>query len=200
MRITSGFLKGRLLKVDADAEHLRPTAERVREAIFSSLCSVVELSDVVVLDVYAGTGSLGLEALSRGARKAVFVEQHRQTAERLRRTIREFGLERCSGVTCADALKYLSVSRPATSEPFGLVLADPPYDQHPGMELASILERGGWIVEGSIFVVESSSREELAPDRDAEADRRLFPRLLKDKVYGDTRVSYFVFEPRPHRS
>ncbi|MFN8391434.1 MAG: 16S rRNA (guanine(966)-N(2))-methyltransferase RsmD [Bdellovibrionota bacterium] len=190
MRIVSGTLKGRVIRSD-DVAGLRPTTEKVREAIFSSLQSLTDIENASVLDLYAGTGSLGIEALSRGAAKSTFVEKQRKLCDRLKSTVADLGVDRQARILCSDALKFLQAPDRASS-PFDIVFADPPYAEHPGLEIARLL-LGGFVREGSVLVLESSSSTDLQPGRtDSSGGLSAIP--LKDKIYGDTLVSYFRFE------
>ena len=192
MRIVSGKLKGRQLKINPKDPALRPTTERVREAIFSTLQALTAMADATVLDLYAGTGSLGLEALSRGARLSVFVEQRRQTFQLLKLTLQELKLTGQSAAYCADVLKFLA-QRKKENSPFDLIFADPPYADQPLPELERLLVLGQWVQNGSLLVVESAAKGGISAGEGCTA-RSLSLRLLKDKIYGDTLVRYFVFE------
>ncbi len=118
MRIITGIAKGRRL-MGPDGSATRPPTDRMREAVFSSLGSAV--TDVVVLDLFAGTGSFGLEALSRGASMAIFVESDRAALRILRANIEAVGLG--GRIVAAD----VEVALASETGPFGLVFVDPPY-------------------------------------------------------------------------
>lgn len=124
MRIISGSVKGRRLRTPKDASTTRPLPDRVRTAVFNML--VGHLEDQAVLDVFAGTGSFGLEALSRGARWCHFVERDRDIARMLERNIEELGFADCCSIHKGDALGISALARAAT--PLHVVLFDPPYD------------------------------------------------------------------------
>lgn len=123
MRIIAGELGGRRLRVPGKAT-FRPTTDRVREALFSILASRRDWSTLRVCDLFAGSGSLGIEALSRGAAHAVFVERDRRNAALLRENLRMLGLENRSDLVCVSAESWLS----GAAARFDLVFADPPYD------------------------------------------------------------------------
>ena len=190
MRIIAGELKGRKFAAGR-RPNLRPTGDRVREAIFSVLQSDYELSGWKVLDLYAGSGSLGLEALSRGAAVAVFVDSDREFVSELSETCSDFELGQRAKIIRAEIPKLFQSppSQLLGQAPFDLVFADPPYSEHPGMQLADELERTKLVRQGSILVVESSRREPLA-----SGEPNSSPVLLKEKIYGDTRVSFFCFQ------
>ena len=121
MRIIAGSFGGRLINA-GDAQHIRPTADRVREAMFNSLFSLGAIADAQVVDLFAGSGALGIEALSRGASHAVFVENDLRALTVLRENIRSLGLDDQATVVRSDACTYL-----AQAPHYDLALLDPPY-------------------------------------------------------------------------
>ncbi len=152
MRIVAGQWKGlRLASVGKgdEAARLRPTPDRVREALFSSLAARgLPGKDTRVLDLFAGTGALGLEALSRGAAAAVFVEQGRVGQRLIRENLRLAGAE-------AQVLSVDATRLPRTEDPgFDLVFADPPYGK--GLATAALMSarQGGWLAPGAVVIVE----------------------------------------------
>jgi 16S rRNA (guanine966-N2)-methyltransferase len=177
-RIIAGSARGRRLLVPPGRD-TRPTSDRVREALFSRLEHEGVLDDAHVLDLYAGSGALGLEALSRGARSAVLVESDRATAALVRRYVEAVGLVGAS-VLAAPVARVLS--RPA-DQPADLVLADPPYPlEEPALaQVLALLVANGWLAEEAVVVVERSSRspEPAWPDGLVRADER---------TYGETRL------------
>ncbi len=179
LRIVGGARRSRRLRVPAGA-NVRPTSEMVREAIFDSLGPVGGLT---VLDLFAGTGAMGLEALSRGAALCVFVEQDPAVAEVLRANIRDLDYREASRVVKADyraALQDLIRG----GEQFDLLFVDPPYRMLTEAEvtleplLLSLLHNGGVVV--------------------LEGDKASHPTLgaapVFDRVYGDTRVTMVTME------
>jgi 16S rRNA (guanine966-N2)-methyltransferase len=172
MRVVAGRWKGRRLAVPRGAR-TRPTADRVREAVFSMLGPI---EGVRVLDLFAGSGALGIEALSRGAASAIFVEHDRAAAAVVRRnleTVRAGDVR----VVVGDALDYLAP--PPADAPFDLVFADPPYDA-PGRLAPLLSERlPAAITEQALIVVESSKRHPL----------ELSLPLDRERIYGDTRIA-----------
>ena len=141
MRVIAGSAKGiRLARVPPG---VRPVSDRAREGVFSSLA--VELPGARVLDLFAGTGALGIEALSRGSDEAVFVERNRAALRALRENLDRTGLESRSRVVAAEAAGFLD--RPEHSDrAFDLVLADPPYDAPTALveRVLAALDRG-WL-------------------------------------------------------
>ena len=123
-RIIAGEARGRRLKVPR-GDRVRPTADRVRESIFAALGSLTALEGVTVLDAFAGSGALGLEALSRGAAHATFVERHRPTAAVLRANVTALRFEDRSRIVGGDVLAWLAAHG---SESFDVAFCDPPYD------------------------------------------------------------------------
>jgi 16S rRNA (guanine966-N2)-methyltransferase len=153
-RIVAGRAGGRRLAVPQKGT--RPTSDRVREALFSAVESAVDLDGARVLDLYAGSGALGLEALSRGAGEAVFVESSAGALAVLRRNVAAVGLP---GVVRAG--KVAAVLAAGAGTPFDLVLADPPYAVEDLSGELGLLVSEGWVAEGSVVIVERSRR---APD------------------------------------
>ncbi|GAA4530304.1 16S rRNA (guanine(966)-N(2))-methyltransferase RsmD [Amycolatopsis samaneae] len=173
-RIVAGKAGGRRLKVPPKGT--RPTSERVREALFNALEVAGELDGVRVLDLYAGSGALGLEALSRGAADALFVEADRRAAEVLRGNVAAVGL---GGTVRAGQVEAV-VSAPAPAS-FDIVLADPPYAVDAaglGVVLAALAD-GGWVGDGALVVIERAAR-------DGEPDWPPGYAATRVKRYGDT--------------
>lgn len=153
LRIIGGECRGRRLHFP-DGKGLRPTADRVRETLFNWLQG--ELRGRRVLDLFAGSGALGLEALSRGAAQAVFVEQARSAAEQLRENLALLGLEDRSEVMQADARRFLERSAP----PFDLVFLDPPFATQLLAQVSGKLESRGLLAAGAwVYLEQDSARE-----------------------------------------
>jgi 16S rRNA (guanine966-N2)-methyltransferase len=150
LRIVGGEFGGRRLHFP-DGRGLRPTPDRVRETLFNWLQG--ELHGRRVLDLFAGSGALGLEALSRGAAEAVFVERARPAAERLWENLGSLGLQARARVEQGDVRRFLT--RPHT--PFGLVFVDPPYADRLMAEVSSALESGGLLAPGAWIYLEQDS-------------------------------------------
>lgn len=181
-RIIAGAVGGRRIAVPASGT--RPTADRVREALFSSLQADPGLDGASVLDLCAGSGALGLEALSRGAAHALFVESDRRAAAVLRRNVAELGMAGRAEVRPVPVGPLLAA--PATRR-YDLVLADPPYrvvDAEVAGWLRDAAEHG-WLAEDATVVLERSS---------AAAAFEWPPPLrpLRDRRYGDTTLHYGV--------
>ncbi len=175
MRIIAGLAGGRRLEVPKTGT--RPTSDRVREALFSALAADPGLEGAAVLDLCAGSGALGLEALSRGAAHALFVESDRRAAAVLRRNVA--GL-RLPGAHVRAAPAAAVLSGPA-DRPYDVVLIDPPYDTT-GAEVAGWLTAAathGWLAEGAVVVVERAARSgDLAWPEPLHG--------VRERRYGDT--------------
>lgn len=189
MRIIGGRLRGRRLAAPGAAgggrAHLRPTSDRVREALFNLLAhgdygTPPPPEGRRVLDLFAGTGALGLEALSRGALRAVFVDDLAAARALIRENVEALGLTGQTKIWRRDATRL----GPCRGGPFDLVFLDPPYRSGlAGAALVSARE-GGWIAPGALIVLELAG-EETPPEADwlTLADRRR---------YGDTQILIFT--------
>lgn len=182
MRVIAGSLRGRPLKAPA-GDATRPTGARVKEALFSILGDVADLS---VLDLYAGSGALGIEALSRGARSAVFVESARPALACLRENLTKLGLDACA--------KSLPVRvETATQQlvrlgPFELVLCDPPWKDSVAARAAlESLAASGAFAAGARIVLEHAAKD---PPPAPEPSRL---RVCDERRWGDTAV--LLLEP-----
>jgi 16S rRNA (guanine(966)-N(2))-methyltransferase RsmD len=176
MRVTGGELRGRRLR--APRVGARPTADRVREALFAR----IDPAGAAVLDLYAGSGALGIEALSRGAARVVFVERAARCAAVLRENLAALGLSARAEVVGADALA--AVGRlAAEGRRFDLVLLDPPYASEEASRALERLARSELLPEGAMVVVESSRRR---PPAAVEGLER-----IDERRYGDTLVTRF---------
>jgi 16S rRNA (guanine966-N2)-methyltransferase len=180
MRIIAGAFKGRRLAPVKG--RIRPTAAKVREAIFNILGSAVAAARV--LDLFAGTGALGIEALSRGAAAAVFVEEHPEALKVLRRNLADLGLEEITTIWAlpvAVALKKLA----GRGERFGLAFLDPPYGGGDATAALSALGSLSLLLPGAMVVVEHSRRESL-PEVCGALTR------LEVRRYGDTQAAFYL--------
>lgn len=185
-RIIAGSAKGRRLETPR-GDATRPTSDRVREALFSAVESWAGTwSDLRVLDLYAGSGAVGLEAASRGAAGVLLVEHDRRTAALVGRNARTLGLP---GVEVVTASVRTALQRPG-GEPYDLVFSDPPYPleaEEVDADLAALVEHG-WLAEDCLVVVERSRRspEPRWPDGFVDARRR---------KYGETTLWSAVWAP-----
>ncbi|MGH3563143.1 MAG: 16S rRNA (guanine(966)-N(2))-methyltransferase RsmD [Mycobacterium sp.] len=176
-RIVAGAAGGRRIAVPPRGT--RPTTDRVRESLFNVLAARLELTGMTVLDLYAGSGALGLEALSRGASAALFVESDRGAADIIAGNIAALGL---AGATLRCGTVSLVLAS-GTESPVDLVLADPPYDVGAAEidAVPALLTAGGWASSGTVVVIEraASSAPVSWPDEWAPWPYRR---------YGDTRL------------
>jgi 16S rRNA (guanine966-N2)-methyltransferase len=179
MRIIAGEFRGRRLA--AVKGRIRPTSDRVREAIFNVLGPVV--MEARVLDLFAGTGALSLEALSRGARNAVLVEDQGAALEVLRRNLAALGLEnkvRVLPIPVQRALKKLA----GQGEQFTLVFLDPPYERGLALKTLAALQSSGLLPPEAWIIAEHSQRETL-PVQVGKLT------LSQCRRYGDTQVAFY---------
>ena len=179
MRIVAGAWRGRRLVAPPGAG-TRPTADRVRQALFDVLLharwagrSAVE--GARVLDAFAGTGALGLEALSRGAEAAVFMERDRAALAALRANIAACRAEARCRVLAVDA------SAPPAGEACGLVFLDPPYGQDLVARAVPVLAKAGWLTAGALLVAEGGREEAL----------ELPAELLDERSHGAARLTFW---------
>jgi 16S rRNA (guanine966-N2)-methyltransferase len=168
VRIVAGEFRGRRLQAPRGVR-TRPTADRVREALFSMLGDV---SGARVLDLYAGSGALGIEALSRGAASALFVERDPRAAAVIERNLASLGLD--EPVVRQDVVRFLGRAKGT----FDLVLCDPPYDSASCLAGPLVERLPALTPEGARIVTESDKRKPLVLP---------FP-LLTERTYGDTRI------------
>ncbi len=175
MRVIAGRLGGRRLRAPAGSS-TRPTSERVREALFSMLGP---LEGIAVLDLFAGTGALGIEALSRGAHRAVFVERDNAALAVLSANLDVLGLARGEAdIRRGDALGALRTAR-ERHETYDLVFIDPPYDHAPDWEAKLSVDLPPLLAPAARVVVESDRRVPLGLSLGIEQQRR----------YGDTTIT-----------
>lgn len=179
MRVISGSARGHRLRAPR-GRRVRPTADRVREALFSLL--QVQWEDKSVLDLFAGSGALGIEALSRGARGAVFVEEDRRCLTILQENLRSCGLADRARVILMDARRFLR--SPQQEAGYDVIFADPPYGKGLARGCVTAVDRGGWLPSWGRLVIEHSRWEEMP-----EGGEVLI--LLDVRSYGDTRLSVF---------
>jgi len=168
MRIVAGRHRGRHLAA-SPGKDIRPTSDRAREALFNILAhgrfaragDPGVLAGAVVLDAFCGTGALALEALSRGAAAAVLFDSSRAALAVARSNLRQLGEEDRALLLVGDATD--PPSRPATQRPASLVFLDPPYRSGLAVPALAALDRGGWIAEAALVVVETDQRETFDP-------------------------------------
>jgi 16S rRNA (guanine966-N2)-methyltransferase len=182
MRVVGGQYKGRGLFGPRD-DRVRPTSDKVREALFN----IISHSDFVlggarVLDLFAGTGAIGIEALSRGASFALFVDDHLESRAIIRRNVEALNLTGVTKIWRRDATR-LDALPPNAGGAFDLVFADPPYREGLGSAALTSAHAGGWIAEGALIVLEEAADAELSvPSGLVQTDLR---------TYGDTKAVFY---------
>ena len=173
MRIVGGRLRGRALAAPK-SQGIRPTADRLRESLFNILMHAYAdpISGARVLDLFAGTGALGLEAISRGAAFALFVDDGAEARALLRQNVEALSLAAVARIFRRDATK-LGPAHPL--EPFSLAFLDPPYGKGLAEKAPTSARDGGWLTEDALIVVEESADAGFrAPDGYAEIERRKY--------------------------
>ena len=183
MRIIAGRFRGKKLTSPED-QSVRPTSDRVRESVFNILASRLgpDFSGHRVLDLFAGTGALGIEALSRGADYAVFVDNGVEARASIRQNMEHFDLGGQSKLLRRDATALGSVEK---FGPFDLVFCDPPYGKGLGEKALASARDGGWLAPGATVVLEEKKGVEIVlPEEFA---------LLDQRNYGQTGVLFFEF-------
>jgi 16S rRNA (guanine966-N2)-methyltransferase len=177
MRVVAGRHRGRALQAPP-GDKLRPTADRVRESVFNILAHgefARLLQDANVLDAFAGTGAMGIEALSRGAKHATFLERDPQALAALRANLRTLNEAAHATVLTSDVL-----NPPRPAEKVSVAFLDPPYREGLGPRALEALSRAGWFAPGAIVTVEVAAREEFAAPEGFE--------ILDERRYGAARV------------
>jgi 16S rRNA (guanine966-N2)-methyltransferase len=171
MRVVGGSLRGRTLAAPK-SQTIRPTADRLREALFNILIHAYDnpLAGARVLDLFAGTGALGIEALSRGAAFTLFVDDGAEARALLRENVATLGLGGTSRIFRRDATK-LGQAHPV--EPFAVAFLDPPYGKGLAEQALISARAGGWLVPDALIVVEEATKAKFtAPEGFAELERR----------------------------
>jgi len=173
MRVVGGSLRGRTLAAPK-SQSIRPTADRLRESLFNILIHAYDnpIAGARVLDLFAGTGALGIEALSRGAAFTLFVDDGAEARALVRENVATLGLGGTSRIFRRDATK-LGPAHPV--EPFALVFLDPPYGKGLAEQALASARAGGWLKPDALVVVEeAASAKFVAPEGFAEIERRRY--------------------------
>ncbi len=184
MRVVGGAFRGRTLaSPKPGAAGIRPTTDRTRESLFNILAHnwPDKLDGARVLDLFAGTGAVGIEALSRGAAMALFIEQSAEGRGLIRANIEAFGLQGRSKLFRRDATRMGDVG---TMEPFDFVFADPPYGKGFGERALAALRDGGWLKPDALVVVEEAATAGFSPPDGF--------RLADSREFGDTRMYFMI--------
>lgn len=186
MRITGGSLRGRAL-VAPDDTRIRPTSDRVRQAIFNILLHNdfgigFSLEGAKVIDLFAGTGALGIEAISHGAAYALFVDDNAESRALIRTNVEAFGLTGVTKIWRRDATDLGQVNA-GSGGPFDLAFLDAPYRKGLTEGALAALRSGGWLAPNAVIVAETAVGETFAVEGFTAPDTR---------VYGETAVHIFV--------
>lgn len=180
MRVVAGRFRGRSLKAPS-TQAVRPTSDRVREAIFNILAHAYAdpVTDARVIDLFAGTGALGIEALSRAAKFALFVDDGAEGRALVRANVEALGLGGETRIFRRDATKLGPMPPQA---PFTLAFLDPPYGRDLAPRALQSLRGGGWLAPGALCVVEESAAAAIAAPDGFE--------LIESRPQGDTQVAF----------
>lgn len=183
MRIVGGEFRGRALAAPKSND-IRPTTDRTRESLFNILSHTYPeaLDDTRIIDLFAGTGAVGLEALSRGCRQALFVEQGVEGRGLLRTNIESLGLQGRAKIYRRDACDLGFVG---TAEPFHLLFADPPYGRGLGEKALASAAAGSWLVPGALAILEE--RADIQP---VQQEGFTF---LEERQFGETRMHFYRY-------
>ena len=181
MRIISGKYKGNLVSFQAD--HIRPTTDRVKESLFNILQNRIDQARV--LDLFSGTGNLGLEALSRGAAEVVFVEKNPKSIRILKQNLDKLKVQEPTQIIVKDVLSFL---KKFDSEPFDLIFVDPPFTEEMADDVmqavAATVQNGKLFSDHTILTIESGRREKIGKDYSSVV-------RYDQREFGDKYLSFF---------
>lgn len=185
MRIVGGEFRGRSLATPK-SDDIRPTTDRTRESLFNILSHAYPeaLDGTRILDLFAGTGAVGIEALSRGCRAALFVENSVEGRSLIWQNIDTFGLHGRAKMLRRDAT---DLGSHGSMEPFHIVFADPPYAQGLGEKALAAAHSGGWLVPGALAVLEERADIQVVLDPAFV--------FLEDRGFGETRIHIYRYQP-----
>ena len=181
MRIITGKLKGRNVNIPKNIRFIRPTSDRTKEGMFGVISARKDFSGINVLDLFAGTGNLGFESISRGASSVVFIDDSAESIQIIRNNAQDFKIENQIHCQRIDIIRYLS----GPAKAFNLIFADPPYDYPYMTELIEHVTHDGWLKEDGWFILEHDARHNFAEH----------PNCVFMKPYGRTIVTIFVSYP-----
>lgn len=179
MRIITGTLKGRHINIPNTLK-VRPTAARTKEGLFSILDSRKFIRNTTVLDLFAGSGNLGIEAISRGASKVLFVDSDRRNIKHIESVGREFEISDQIRAVSSPVEKFLE----GMPLPYDIIFADPPYDYELMEEMIDAITSNGWLAEGGWLLLEHDKRHDFTDH----------PHCAYYKEYGRTHLSIFLAE------
>ncbi|HEX6983330.1 MAG TPA: 16S rRNA (guanine(966)-N(2))-methyltransferase RsmD [Balneolaceae bacterium] len=179
MRIITGTLKGRRISIPKTL-NVRPTSDRTKEGLFSILDARKYIQNTRVLDLFAGSGNLGLEAISRGAKKVLFVDSDRRNLDHIDKVAREFEVEDRVQTIPSQAERFLD----GMPLPYDIIFADPPYDYPLMDEIIAAITTEGWLAKDGWLILEHDKRHDFSNH----------PHFAYYKKYGRTHVSIFTEE------
>lgn len=186
MRVIGGHFRGKKL-CEFQGKGIRPTGDRLREAIFNILGN--RIRDATVMDLYAGTGAFGIEALSRGAQTAMFIDNQRAAQLLIMRNIRACGLDKMAIIRFWDIQQSLNCLR-SYRLTFNMVFMDPPYNKGMVKPTLSHLHDSRRVADNALIVIEHSQREHIPNDMRAY-------RCTDQRKYGKTIVSFLAYDGKP---
>ena len=185
MKILTGKLRGQKIKLDPTPK-LRPTSDKVRQAIFNMFQGEIEGKEV--LDLYSGTGALGIEALSQGAARVEFVEENWMQCQKIKTTLRDLNLSDRAVIKKSDAVKEVA-RLSGQKQNFQFVFLDPPYGKNLAYQTLQAIARSE-IVKLDSWVVCEAGKAEQIPETIGRLER------VKNKYYGDTQILIYKTNPR----
>jgi len=180
MRIIAGSFRSRHLETPPSSL-TRPTSDRTRQAIFNILQTLIDLTNTRVLDTFAGSGAMGLEALSRGAGHITFIEKHAEVLRVLQHNIQTLAVNDHTTLIRADAQLP-----PKTKDPVELVFLDPPYGKNLALPTLTALAQQGWLKDGMIVVLEMGAKERIPILESFD--------VLDQRTYGAAQVVFLQYE------
>jgi 16S rRNA (guanine966-N2)-methyltransferase len=182
LRVIAGEFKGRKLATPQN-DSFRPTLDRVKESIFNVLGA--DIIDRRVLDLFCGSGSLGIEALSRGAKTALFIDNNRKNLEFAQKNVGQLQLQNKTSFKLADVL---NLNKNKLSTEFDLIFADPPYDNMHGDRICRLLIEQELIARDGIFILERFKKEKVLQE---------MLTLIKQLKFGQTEVDFYIRSDNP---
>jgi len=181
MRITGGEFRGRTIYSGKTLD-IRPATDRVRETLFAIIPQYVNLSETTVIDLYAGTGSLGFECLSRGCPQVIFVDSSRDAIRHIKRTAESLDCENRCRIIHSPVERFIHKK----SEIAGLIFADPPYSMKDVSSLPELIGHSSIVEQDAVLLIEHS-KQTVFPD-----SRRYT--VFRQKIFGNTIVSFFQLQ------
>lgn len=178
MRIISGTLKGRRFEMPSEGWKTRPTTDIAREGLFNILQHSIDLEDIVVLDLFAGSGSVGYEFISRAAEKVIFVEKFGGCINFIKKNLQTFDITEKAELVKSDVFQYLQRAAAVT---FDIIFADPPYADHEMMQIPDIVFEKNLLKKDGLLIIEHDERHNFEKHSN-------FAFLRK---YGQSQFSFF---------